>query len=91
MTITVIFDVQSTAAQYDQIIRDLTQAGFAAPKGRLYHAAQPDGDRWCVVDVWESSAAFETFGKTLIPILARNGVPAPGMKVLPTHNVVRGE
>jgi len=91
MTITILFDVQATAAQYDQIMRDLEKAGAAAPPGRLYHVAQPDGDHWSVIDVWESTAAFENFGATLLPILGKNGVPAPGMKVLPTHNVVRGE
>jgi hypothetical protein len=90
MTITVFFRVQSTASQYDQIIRDLAGAGAAAPAGRLFHVAQPADDHWSVVDVWESAASFEAFGKVLIPILADHGVPPPEMKVLPTHNLVRG-
>jgi hypothetical protein len=90
MTITVVFDVQATASQYDQIMRDLATARATAPAGRLFHVAQPDGERWCVIDVWESAAAFEAFGATLMPILAGNGVPPPALKVLPTHNIVRG-
>jgi len=90
MTITIFFDVQCTASQYDQVMRDLTAARADAPAGRLYHVAQPDGDRWSVVDVWESPAAFERFGQVLLPILAKNGIPAPEHRILPTHNVVRG-
>lgn len=92
MTITVFFDVQATASQYDQIMRDLASAHATAPAGRIFHVAQPKDGRWSVVDVWESSAAFEKFGQTLMPILAKNGVSlVGGPNVLPTHNIVRGQ
>lgn len=89
MTITIVFDVKSTAAQYDRIMKDLAAAGATHPPGRLFHVAQPGTDSWCVIDVWESKEAFQAFGATLIPILANNGVPEPGMQIMPTHNVVR--
>ena len=88
MTITIFFDVPATAAQYDQIMRDLKAAGAEHPQGRLHHLAQPDGNRWSVVDVWESAGAFEKFAPVLMPILAKNGVNAPPPKILPTHNLV---
>jgi hypothetical protein len=90
MTITVFFDVQATASQYDQIIRDLKAAGLEHPEGRLYHVAQPENGRWNVVDVWESAALFEKFAGSLMPILAKNSVTSLPPKVLPTHNIVKG-
>jgi hypothetical protein len=90
MPITVFFDVRSTPKQYDQIMRDLEAAGLAAPEGRLFHIAQPDGERWNVVDVWTSPDAFDRFAKMLMPILAKNGVEGGPPRVLATHNIVRG-
>jgi hypothetical protein len=89
MTITIIFDVKATAAQYDGVMKDLAAAGATHPRGRLYHVAQPTKSAWCVVDVWDSQESFQEFGKTLIPILAKNGIPEPGMDIMPTHNVVK--
>jgi hypothetical protein len=90
MTITILFDVLSTAAQYDQVIRDLEANGLKHPAGRLYHASQPKGDKWLVVDVWESQATFEKFGQSLLPILEKNGVKFAGPPtILPTHNIVK--
>jgi hypothetical protein len=36
-TIVAVFDLGSTSAQYDQVIRDLEAAGAGEPKARLYH------------------------------------------------------
>jgi hypothetical protein len=90
MTITIFFNVEGTASQYDQVMRDLAAANASAPAGRLYHVAQPDSSQWSVVDVWESTAAFEKFAQTLVPILQKNGLKLTSQKILPTHNIVRG-
>jgi hypothetical protein len=90
MAITVFFDVRSTSKQYDQTMRDLEAAGQSAPAGRLFHVAQAEGERFQVVDVWESPQAFEKFAGTLLPILAKNGIEGGPPRVVPTHNIVRG-
>jgi len=89
MIITVFFDVVATAAQYDGVMRDLAAAKAVHPRGRLFHVAQPNEGEWSVVDVWESQDAFQEFGKTLMPILGKNGIPQPRLRILPTHNLVR--
>jgi hypothetical protein len=89
MTITILFDVKASASQYDGIMKDLAAAKATHPRGRLFHTAQPRGDSWCVIDVWESAETFQAFGATLMPILAKNGVPEPALEILPTHNVVQ--
>ena len=90
MPITVFLDVQSTTNQYDQVMQDLAAAGEAAPRGRLCHVAQADGGGMHVVDIWDSPAAFERFAGVLLPILAKQGIPAPAPKIVPTHNFLRG-
>jgi hypothetical protein len=41
-----------------------------------------------VFDVWTSQAAFEKFGKTLMPILQDLGIDPGQPNVMPMHNVV---
>lgn len=81
-----------TARQYDQIWEDLKAAGFEHPKGVISHVgfAKP-GNNWCVVDVWESQQAFDEFGKTLIPLLEKNGFKEGKPMVYPAHYVYIGE
>ena len=88
--ITAIFNVPGmTAAQYDNVIRELDRAGAGKPKERLHHVASPQPDGWLVVDVWESGEALERFAGTLMPILAKNGVTPPQPAVYPVHNIIR--
>jgi hypothetical protein len=88
-TITILFDVKSSAAQYDNVMKDLAAADATHPRGRLFHVAQPGHGVWLVIDVWESKEAFQEFGKTLLPILAKNGIPEPSLEILPTHNLLQ--
>ena len=91
MAITVVVTpVSMTAAQYDEVIKRLEQAGAATPAGRLYHTCYGSGDQLRVTDVWESGEAFEQFGQTLMPILQQVGIE-PGQPIIsPTHNIVKG-
>ena len=41
-----------------------------------------------VFDVWTSQAAFDKFGKTLMPILQQIGLDAGQPTVMPMHKVV---
>jgi hypothetical protein len=75
--------------QYDAVWDDLRAAGHSNPKGLISHvgAATPDNGIM-VVDVWESKEAFDEFGKTLMPIIAKQGVPMVQPQILPAHYVL---
>jgi hypothetical protein len=70
--------------QYDGVWDDLRAAGFSHPKGLI--APTPDGGL-LVVDVWESQQAFDEFGKTLMPLIAKRDIPMIQPKVFPVHYV----
>jgi len=88
-TIVAIFDLPGvTAAQYDQVMRDLNAAGAGNPKGRQSHVAASKEGGWLVVDVWESPDSLDRFAGTLMPILQKNGVTPPQPQILPAHNIL---
>ena len=66
----------------------MKQAGAAHPPGRSYHAAFGPSDKLMVFDVWRSQAAFDKFGKTLMPILQQLGIDAGQPSVMEIHKVV---
>lgn len=74
--------------QYDGVWNDLRASGNAHPKGLISHvgAATPDGGL-LVVDIWESEDAFNEFGKTLMPLIAKNEFPMIPPKVFAAHYV----
>ena len=77
-----------STAQYDECIRLLKKAGAGSPSGRSYHAAFGPPDKLMVFDVWTSQAAFDKFGKTLMPILQQIGLDAGQPHVMPMHKVM---
>src|SRR5712671_4116256 len=77
-----------SAAQYDECIAALKKAGAGNPSGRTYHAAFGPSDKLMVFDVWSSQAAFDKFGKTLMPILQQLGIDAGQPTVMPVHKVI---
>jgi hypothetical protein len=78
-----------TAEKYNECIKRLKQAGAAHPLGRSYHSSFGSPDKLSVFDVWSSQAAFEKFGKTLMPILHDLGVDPGQPSVMPVHNIIR--
>ena len=91
MPIAVRFTPKSMSnAKYDECIRRLEQAGAGAPKGRLYHVCYGTGDELRVVDVWESSESFDTFGQTLMPILQELGIDPGQPEISEVHNIIPG-
>jgi hypothetical protein len=82
--------VSMTAQQYDDVMRQLDQAGAGAPKGRTYHSCFGSGDKMMVFDIWESQADFEAFGTTLMPILQKAGIDVGQPDVMPIHNTLAG-
>jgi hypothetical protein len=77
-------------SKYADIMRRLTAAGASAPAGRLHHTCYGAADRLQVVDVFDTPANFEAFGKTLFPILAAVGVDPGQPEIREVHNIVRG-
>jgi hypothetical protein len=82
--------VNFDAATYDEALKRLEAAGAGAPDGRLYHVAMVEDGKISVFDVWESQAAFEKFGETLLPILADLGADPGQPMIIPVHNIVEG-
>ena len=76
-----------SAAKYDECVKLLKKAGAGHPSGRSYHACFGPKDNLMVFDVWSSQAAFDKFGKTLIPILQQLGIEGQPA-VMPVHNVI---
>ena len=74
-----------SAAKYDECIKLLKKAGAGNPAGRSYHAAFGPKDKLMVFDVWTSQAAFDKFGKTLMPILQQLGIDPGQPAVMPVH------
>ena len=74
--------------QYDGVWDGLRASGNAHPTGLISHvgAATPDGGL-LVVDVWESEEAFNEFGKTLLPLIARQNISMVSPKIFPAHYV----
>ena len=79
-----------TTQQYDEVTKQLADAGAGAPKGRSYHSAFGPPDRLMIFDVWESQSDFDAFGAVLMPILAKNNVDPGTPDIMPVHNVIKG-
>jgi len=79
-----------SAEQYEQCMVRLKAAGQDHPEGRLYHAAHGSPDRLRVFDIWASPAAFEAFGRTLVPILQELGVDAGAPEITEVHGMIAG-
>jgi hypothetical protein len=67
-----------SAEKYDDVIKQLQDAGQGAPAGRTYHAAFEGDNGQQVFDVWDSQDAF---GETLIPIRGAAGID-PGAPMI---------
>jgi hypothetical protein len=77
-----------SAQQYDECVKRLKKAGAGHPRGRLYHACFGTPERVAVFDVWTSQAAFEAFGKVLMPIMQQIGADPGEPQVMAVHNVI---
>ena len=79
-----------TREKYDDVIKQLEDAGAGAPEGRSYHAALETDGAINVFDIWESQEAFDAFGATLVPILSGVGVELSEPMVAEVYNVIEG-
>jgi hypothetical protein len=84
--IMVHFDFQNvTSKQYDAVWADLRASGHANPEGLVFHASAEKPNGWKVIDIWESEEAFQRFGQTLMPLLAKHNIPMTQPEVLPVY------
>lgn len=80
-----------TAAQYDDVMQALEEAGAGTPPGRLYHACFGGGDRLRIVDVWESPESLDAFLETLLRLPGEWEGLDPGVpEILDLHSEVVG-
>ena len=79
-----------TRDKYDEALKQLEAAGAGAPEGRTLHVAFETNGDIQVFDIWESQAAFEAFGATLLPIMAAVGADPGEPMVATVHNVIEG-
>jgi hypothetical protein len=75
---------------YAEAISQLAAAGAGAPEGRKFHVALETNGNIDVFDIWESMAAFEAFGATLMPILGGLGVEPNEPMVAEVKNTIEG-
>jgi hypothetical protein len=78
------------ADKYEEALSRLEAAGAGAPEGRSYHVALETNGEINVFDIWESQAAFDAFGATLMPIMDELGVDPGKPLVADVHNVIPG-
>lgn len=79
-----------TPEKYQEALKQLADAGEAAPAGRTMHFALESDGAVNIFDVWESQEAFDAFGSTLVPILSGLGVELGAPMVATVLNVIEG-
>jgi hypothetical protein len=91
MPVTYILDfADGTADQYDAVVERM-QLGGKTPPGALFHCAGPTETGWRVMDVWESSDAFQSFAQEKIaPLSAEQGLNPPEIRRLEVGQLRRG-
>ena len=82
------FFPQQDPSVYDELMKELEDAGLDNVPERLVHIAAPEGDGWHIIDVWESKEAFINFSDAMLPILVKNGGRLAEPKILSVHNYV---
>jgi hypothetical protein len=78
-----------TAAQYDESIRKLEEAGIFPPDGLDYHVCFGGEGSLRVSEIWDSQEQLDAFGERLMPILAEVGIEPGQPEVMSIHNVVK--
>jgi hypothetical protein len=76
MAVVVIQEFEATDEHYEAVNQKL---GDGAPEGLILHTVSDlGGDRWKLVDVWESAENFQSFVQNqLIPAIAEVNPDAP--------------
>jgi hypothetical protein len=96
MPIGVIFEFPGSASRskYEQSVKLILKGRRKKladwpVKGVLTHIAGPMPGGWRVVDVWQSRAAFNRFGKKLRPVLTKVGIKGVRPKIFPLTRFIK--
>jgi hypothetical protein len=90
MSIVVRFAPPSlTAAQYDETITKLEEAGDFPPDGLDYHVCFGTDGNLLVSEIWDSQEQFDAFGERLMPVLEEAGIAPGEPAAFEVHNTIR--
>jgi hypothetical protein len=78
-----------TAAQYDESVRKLEEAGEFPPDGLDYHVCFGTDGNLRVSEVWESQEQLDAFGEKLMPILSEVGIEPGEPEVLEIGKIIK--
>jgi hypothetical protein len=78
-----------TAAQYDESVRKLEEAGEFPPDGMDYHCCFGTEGQLHVSEIWDSQEQLDAFGKKLMPVLSEVGIDPGEPELFEIHNVVK--
>jgi hypothetical protein len=78
-----------TAAQYDESVRKLEEAGAFPPDGLDYHVCFGTEGNLRVSEIWDSQEQLEAFGERLMPILSEVGIDPGEPELMEIHNIVK--
>jgi hypothetical protein len=89
MAVVVIQDFEASAENYEAVNEKI---GDAVPEGLIVHTVSDlGGDKWKLVDVWESAENFQSFVQNqLIPAIAEvdpDAPQAPEPQILEVHEL----
>lgn len=75
----------ATTTKYDNLLKDLTEAGQLKLKARPHHFASIKDSGIFVVDIWESAEDFAKFGEIMVPAAMKHGITAEA-ELYPLYN-----
>jgi len=78
-----------TAAQYDESVRKLEEAGDFPPDGLDLHVCFGTDGNLRVSEVWDSQEQLDAFGEKLMPVLTELGIEPGEPELMQVHNVVK--
>lgn len=78
-----------TAAQYDESIRKLEEAGHFPPDGLDYHVCFGGEGNLRVSEIWDSREQLDAFGERLMPVLSEVGIEPGEPELIEIHNIVK--
>jgi hypothetical protein len=78
-----------TAAQYDESISKLEEAGDFPPDGLEYHVCFGTDGNLRVSEIWDTQEQLDAFGERLMPVLADVGIEPGEPEVMEVHNTIK--
>jgi hypothetical protein len=78
-----------TAAQYDESVRKLEEAGDFPADGLDYHVCFGTDGSLRVSEIWDSREQLDAFGERLMPVLSEVGIDPGEPEIVEVHNIVR--